>query len=72
MAEDQPTEIPEVSIIIPVYNDELWVGRAIQSCLSQTVGNIEVIVVDDSSTDQTSAIARTADARGPGAGRVFG
>lgn len=63
MAEDQPTEIPEVSIIIPVYNDELWVGRAIQSCLSQTLGNIEVIVVDDSSTDQTSAIARNFQAQ---------
>lgn len=44
---------PEVSIIVPVYNDEKWIERALRSCRAQSLGNIEVIVVDDASDDQT-------------------
>jgi glycosyltransferase involved in cell wall biosynthesis len=45
-----------VSIIIPCYNAERWVGEAIQSCLDQTYRPIEIIVVDDGSTDQSRQI----------------
>jgi glycosyltransferase involved in cell wall biosynthesis len=42
-----------VSIIIPCYNAECWIGEAIQSCLDQTYRPIEIIVVDDGSTDKS-------------------
>ncbi len=43
--------LPLVSIIIPCYNDEGFVGDAIESAVGQTYSNVETIVVDDGSTD---------------------
>jgi glycosyltransferase involved in cell wall biosynthesis len=43
----------KVSILIPVYNREKFIGDCIQSALDQTYPNIEVIVVDNASTDKT-------------------
>lgn len=48
---------PLVSIIIPVYNGSNYMREAIDSALSQTYGNVEVIVVNDGSTDDTDKIA---------------
>jgi len=45
--------IPDVSIIITNYNYEKYVARSIRSCLSQRNVNVEVIVVDDCSTDSS-------------------
>lgn len=49
---------PLVSIVIPVYNCELYLGEAIESVLAQTYRPIEVIVVDDGSSDGTAEVAR--------------
>jgi len=50
---------PTVSVVMPVFNRERFVGEAVQSILSQTFANLELIVVDDGSTDRTSEILRS-------------
>lgn len=47
---------PEVSIIIPAYNSEKYIGKAINSILNQTYTNFEAIVIDDASRDRTLKI----------------
>lgn len=49
---------PKVSVIIPAYNTEAYITRAIESALGQTEANIEVIVVDDASTDATVEVTK--------------
>lgn len=49
---------PLVSIIIPCYNSERWLSQSVNSALSQTWENIEVIIVNDGSTDNSLAIAQ--------------
>ena len=46
----------KLSIIIPTYNREQYISQAIESALSQTLADIEVIVVDDGSTDNTEKV----------------
>lgn len=48
-----------VSILIPLYNSEEWIAETITSLLEQTHQNIEIIIIDDSSTDNSFQIAKT-------------
>ncbi len=50
---------PLVSVIIPVYNGEKYLRESIESIYSQTYSSLEVIVVDDGSTDQSRLIANS-------------
>jgi glycosyltransferase involved in cell wall biosynthesis len=53
-----------VSVIMPVHNGEEFVGRAISSVLAQTYDRLELIVIDDGSTDATAhAVASICDSR---------
>lgn len=44
---------PKVTVFIPVYNRELYVGEAIESILAQTFSDFEILLVDDGSTDHS-------------------
>ena len=48
--------MPKVSIVIPVYNASHWLRQSLDSALGQTLRDIEVICVNDGSTDESAAI----------------
>lgn len=50
---------PKISIILPTYNGSKLIRHSIESCLNQTYTNIELIIVDDCSTDATPEIVRS-------------
>lgn len=47
---------PWLSVVIPCYNSEAWIGEAIDSVLGQSAGAVQVVVVDDGSTDGSAGI----------------
>ncbi|TLD96862.1 glycosyltransferase family 2 protein [Helicobacter jaachi] len=49
---------PKVSIIIPVFNAQAHIARAIESCTNQSLDSIEIIIVDDCGQDNSIAIAK--------------
>lgn len=59
-AEAPPKDVshPEVTLIMPAYNQEKYVKQAIDSILCQTFRNFELVIVDDCSTDKTTKIIK--------------
>ena len=51
--------LPTVSVVVPVYNAEATLERTLDTILAQTVDDIEVLVVDDGSTDGSERVVRT-------------
>lgn len=44
---------PKISVVVPVYNKEKYLCKCIESILSQNYKNIELILIDDGSTDRS-------------------
>lgn len=57
--------MPKVSIVIPVYNTETYIGEAIESIRRQTLREFEIIVVDDGSTDRSLSVIQSLSAEDP-------
>ncbi len=58
-----PPSRPIVSVVIPAHNAEPWIRETVRSVLCQTVRNIELIIVNDGSTDATSRAAQAEAAK---------
>ena len=56
---------PLISVIIPIYNVESYLPRCLESVLSQTLPNLEIILVDDVSPDRCGAICDEYAAKDP-------
>ncbi|MHB0995804.1 MAG: glycosyltransferase [Elusimicrobiales bacterium] len=74
-----PIENPSVSVVVPVYNEAECIGDCLDSLAGQDFGRMEIIVVDDGSTDASAAVAASRGAkvikgahRGAGAARNAG
>lgn len=55
--------LAKISVIVPVYNVERYLPQCLQSCMDQTLDDVEIICVDDGSTDRSGEIAEEYAAR---------
>src|SRR5204862_2242187 len=56
---------PLVTVVVPVYNVEDYLTACLESIQFQTLEDLEVVMVDDGSTDGSRAVAESCAARGP-------
>ena len=52
------SQSPLISIIIPTYNVESYIARCLDSCINQTLSDIEILVIDDCGSDDSIKIAK--------------
>lgn len=52
-------DVPKISVVMPLYNKEPYVRRAVQSVLDQSVPDFEIIIIDDGSTDRGLSIVKS-------------
>ena len=52
---------PKITVLLPVYNCELYIKTAVESILNQTFTNFELLIIDDASTDATVSILKKFD-----------
>ena len=50
-------ELPLISVIMPAYNSEATIEKAVLSCTGQSYPNVEIIIVDNGSSDETLKVA---------------
>ncbi|GAB6195208.1 glycosyltransferase family 2 protein [Lysobacter xanthus] len=68
----EPTgPVPWLSLLLPVYNVRPWLRACVESIVGQGVDGIEVVLVDDVSTDGSGELARELEAEHPGVVRVI-
>jgi glycosyltransferase involved in cell wall biosynthesis len=58
-----PDDTPLVSVVVPCFNTERYIAEALDSVLAQPVDGVQVIVIDDGSTDRSAEIIRGFDGR---------
>ncbi len=62
---------PKISIIVPVYNVEEYIGRCVESLLCQTYTNIEILLVNDGSIDNSLVICKEFESKYPNVIKVL-
>lgn len=65
MSQDFGLNTPLVTVVVPVFNDEDSIAASLDSALAQTLTQIEILVIDDASTDRTPEIVAMYEARDP-------
>lgn len=58
MDQDKELNRPKVSVIIPVFNTEAYLEEAVQSIMNQTLNDLEIIIIDDGSTDNSLTVIK--------------
>jgi glycosyltransferase involved in cell wall biosynthesis len=57
--------VPKISVVVPIYNVEAYLGACLDSIARQTVEDLECIMVDDGGADSSAAIAAAYAERDP-------
>ena len=50
--------MPKISVIVPAYNIELYIGKCIDTLANQTLDDLEIIIINDGSTDRTEDVIK--------------
>lgn len=58
MDQNRQVNRPKVSVVIPVYNTEAYVEEAVRSIMNQTLNDIEIIIINDGSTDKSLSVIK--------------